>query len=392
MPDGHVLRLVHVYAHPQANWHYVTEGLSPAGYELSWRAPRVGPAPPMAPVELLRRLADDIVVYRREVRALDSLLLDPPLKPGSPITAVALVTDPGLPPWRSTRGVVEFLQCVGITAQEAAACARLSTEAILEPLRALDPLLITREERAQICPTREGPSLTEGMSCPALTWRMQGARVEVSIETRRDRFAEALLHRLRKGLSFSIRGPERMLILTPGPGSPREEGERLLVPVDADALAALERSAAQLDTLVVGAARLRFFDDPALPPAPLSPLGERHRVAPEQLPEMRPHEANRLANEAFHAGDFERVLALMPVARADGDHGLLAELLHIDTLRRMGRTEPARELFWATADAWLAGERRQVWNTQWRRLAKLGTKLRVDSRDPRLTRIRDLGR
>ena len=109
------------------------------------------------------------------------------------------------------------------------------------------------------------------------------------------------------------------------------------------------------------------------------------RVEPD-VAAMAPHQAHLQAKAAFNAGRYAEVVALMPRATLDGDHGVLAELLHIDALRRLNKREEARSLWGRTADAWLAGERR-VWDTQWRRLRELGRKLTLDEADPRLAEI-----
>ncbi|MBX3247495.1 MAG: hypothetical protein KF901_09965 [Myxococcales bacterium] len=104
------------------------------------------------------------------------------------------------------------------------------------------------------------------------------------------------------------------------------------------------------------------------------------------LDELDPSTAHRLAKAAFDDERFEDVLVLIPLAVQDGDHGLLAQLLRIDTLRALGRTDEARAAWNETADEWLEGQRR-VWDTQWDRLAALHEDLGMGP-DDRIERVR----
>ncbi len=61
-------------------------------------------------------------------------------------------------------------------------------------------------------------------------------------------------------------------------------------------------------------------------------------------------------------------------------------------MARWHRLGATRAQLWRTANAWLAGERPKVWNTQWARLIELAKKLKLDLDDPRLVRARTLAR
>ncbi len=102
---------------------------------------------------------------------------------------------------------------------------------------------------------------------------------------------------------------------------------------------------------------------------------------------MPPFVARRRADEAFARGDYLEALQLMPKAIDDGDHGVLAQLLRLETLRRLGRREEARALWSSVADEWLRGDRR-AWDTQWRRLLELHRRLALPGDDARLAEIK----
>jgi hypothetical protein len=110
-------------------------------------------------------------------------------------------------------------------------------------------------------------------------------------------------------------------------------------------------------------------------------------AAPSELP-VSPTRARMKAQEAFAKGDYATALRYLPQAANDGDHGLLARLMHIDTLRRVQRHDDARTLWSQTAEEWLTGTRR-VWDTQWRELLALHKVLKMPADDPRLARIRE---
>jgi hypothetical protein len=98
------------------------------------------------------------------------------------------------------------------------------------------------------------------------------------------------------------------------------------------------------------------------------------------LAQIAPYEARRRAEEAFTAGKYEEALAYLPRAKADGSHGLLAEVRHVDVLRALAREGEARELVAHLAADWLSG-RRPVWDTQWQQLHAHAVDLRAVSPD-----------
>ena len=140
---------VRIYA-PGAppHWHSVTVGLADLGFELSLRLSRSGDDSPEWTVDLLANLGAYVFRTGHEFAAGHHIDLRGPIKLDDPteITAAAVVTDPGLPAWQG----IEFLQLVGLTADELELCRSWRTEAVIDLLAAHDPLLITRLDRKSI--------------------------------------------------------------------------------------------------------------------------------------------------------------------------------------------------------------------------------------------------
>jgi len=103
---------------------------------------------------------------------------------------------------------------------------------------------------------------------------------------------------------------------------------------------------------------------------------------PVSVETLAPWEARSRAAAALAEQRYSDALRLWPIAVRDGDHGLLAELDWIETLRRAGDREAAIARWQLTADRWLSGER-AVWDTQWTRLLKLHSTLKLDDADRR---------
>jgi hypothetical protein len=130
------------------HWHLVTVGLADLGFELTLRLGRTDDHPPHWAVDLLANLGAYVLRTGHEFAAGHHIDLRGPIKLDDPteITAAAIVTDAGLEAWRG----VEFLQVVGLTADELELCRSWRTEAVIELLAANDPLLITRLERRSL--------------------------------------------------------------------------------------------------------------------------------------------------------------------------------------------------------------------------------------------------
>ena len=106
---------------------------------------------------------------------------------------------------------------------------------------------------------------------------------------------------------------------------------------------------------------------------------------------MAPATAQLKAKTLLNEGKLKEALLYFPAASAGGEHGLLARLDHIETLRRLSKTEEARALWNVTADEWIGGSKR-IWNTQWKTLLALHKKLRLPDTDPRLASMREKAR
>ncbi len=146
------------------HWHVVTYGLSELeskqsddpeqsgwGFELTMRAPDTGEEPSWV-VDLLTNLAAYVGTHGRPFAAGDHLDLRGPIKlrSDSRLTAAAVVADPGLEALDGPFGRVEFLQVVGLTADELEACRAWDTDGVMGLLGADDQWLTTRLERASV--------------------------------------------------------------------------------------------------------------------------------------------------------------------------------------------------------------------------------------------------
>jgi suppressor of fused len=130
------------------HWHCVTVGLADLGFELTLRLGRNDNDLPYWTVDLLANLGAYVFRTGHQFAAGHHIDLRGPIKLDDPteITAAAIVTDPGLSGWRG----VEFLQVVGLTADELELCRSWRTEAVIELLAANDALLVTRLERRSL--------------------------------------------------------------------------------------------------------------------------------------------------------------------------------------------------------------------------------------------------
>lgn len=372
LPEG---RRIHAYAHRAGHHHLVTDGR--ARHELSLRVD--GPS-----------LATGVLVLRHLLLALDDRALAPlhtvVLPPLGATTlgtttldGVLLVTDPELGS--------SVLQAVGLSASELQRAALSSSEPLRAALASRDPLLVTRaRDDAPLEVSMGEPSESEGREVPTLEVDEAGTRIDIGPTRLRATLGAHLRARLGHGRAMRLGGPRWVVHLERAEVSGVERRQSTLrVGVDASAIEQLALDGG-VGPLTVGPVTLHFRDEPSIE------LGPAPSPRPEETEALRPFEARRLADEAAAAQRLEDALALIPIAVRDGAHGLLAELLHIDVLRRLGRAAEARAQLWRTADAWLGGERDQVWNTQWRRLLELAKKLKLDLADPRLVRARELAR
>jgi hypothetical protein len=392
MPPGEALEAVHIYAHPVGYFHYVTSGLSTSlgSIELTLRIPTES-SPPAWPIDVLRRVASQFVQQRSVVSPGDTATYEPAILPGTAFAGLAFLRDDQLGTLVVEGEPITLLTCVPLTANEARACIRSSTYDVVARLAALDARLLAspRPELSGL-DAASAVSSSDGHGVAGLRWvAAPDGSYDVFVDPSRQRavFFEHLLARWDMGALFTVWGPERTLVFEPKQASTLEAtDDRLWVTLGPEARAALTASLAGTGPLVCGPCRLHFVDEVA------QPIATRSRGASEpDLGAMAPHEARRLADQAFRDKKYDRVLQLIPRAIEDGAHGLLAQLLHIDTLRAAGRRDEAQKVLFSVADQWLSGAR-PVWNTQWKRLLELARKLRVSPDDPRLAQIADNAR
>jgi suppressor of fused-like protein len=196
---------LHAVGEPET-WHLVTRGLTELeaksspnldqsgwGFELTLRLEGGvdgGEAEPEWAVGLLTNLAAYVWTSQNPFAAGHHLDLGGPmrLKTSTEITAAAVVLDPALGAITTDFGRVEFLQVVGLTADELELCRSWSTEGVIGLLAAEDPFLVTRLGRRSLLADsaraaeitrlvgQDGSSLTE-LRVATLRWsRQRGSR------------------------------------------------------------------------------------------------------------------------------------------------------------------------------------------------------------------------
>jgi hypothetical protein len=119
----------------------------------------------------------------------------------------------------------------------------------------------------------------------------------------------------------------------------------------------------------------RAPSDPARDLAAILASAPAERSSARPIPK-NPALAVAFAQTELAEGRFGSALAAAELGVADRSHGILAELVRIQALRSLGRRDDAVKAWTATAESWLAGERK-VWNTQWASLAKLHAKMKL---------------
>lgn len=141
------------------HWHLVTYGFSELydkewedqtrsgfGFELTMRLVRENDDPPIWAVGLLQKIAAYVLKSGRSFAAAHKMRVGGPIKhdAATDLTALLFVEDPQAPPIDTPNGRLEFLQIVGITADEAE---RGLTEeghhALMRGLGTASPLFIT---------------------------------------------------------------------------------------------------------------------------------------------------------------------------------------------------------------------------------------------------------
>jgi hypothetical protein len=258
---------------PPPHWHLVTYGLSELfakesadpevsgwGFELTIRVP-TGGGPTEAPAwasDLLTNLAAYVWASGHDFAYGDHLDLGGPILIGSTsaVTAAAIAEDPALGAMTGPFGRVQFLQVVGLTADELELCRAWHTEAVLDLLAGGDPLLITdpgrpsllddpaARERAEAGIAAEGSSLDE-LRVGRLRWRVRGRRIRRVVVEMGSGAATALGPALRRklnhsGAAFAVVGDSgRVTFRVAGEPTWRDGPDEIIVEVPLDTVDAL---------------------------------------------------------------------------------------------------------------------------------------------------------
>jgi cell wall assembly regulator SMI1 len=189
-PEDSPVRWVEAWpAESPPHWHLVTFGLTDLevselpsrmsgwGQELTVRVARgAEPTPPEWAVELLHELAR---MVRRFRQGFEEEMVDIDTDAGG-MHAVVMTQDPTLSPLRTGNGSVAFMQAVGLAEEEL----DLEPEEVLDALKAVDPLLLTRPGRrprqARLPPP--APERRAGESEAVWAWR----RIEWWLEAQQE--------------------------------------------------------------------------------------------------------------------------------------------------------------------------------------------------------------
>jgi len=151
------------------HWHYISYGLSELyvpgpdddpefsgwGFELTMRAPGTEPEAPSWPFTMINEMAKHVNGNRVLLQPGDRIDLQVPVTgfpnvpdaPQTALTVFAVATDQDLGVIETPNGRVEFLQLVGVTADEKSQMLASSTAEVLEQLAQLNPSLINEPDR-----------------------------------------------------------------------------------------------------------------------------------------------------------------------------------------------------------------------------------------------------
>lgn len=212
------------------HWHLVTLGLSELdakesddpgvsgwGFELTFRL-RAADEPLWA-VELLANLAAYVWTTGHPFAPGHHLDLGGPIRLGhdTAVTAAVVVRDPGLPAvLDGPFGGVEFLQILGLTADELEACRDVGTEAVVEVLARGNPLLVTELDRGSGLTGLSPPRIrrpADALQVGTLRWSRRAGRLTVELGAGA---AAAVGPALRRSTRLAVRGDAGEVVFEPG--------------------------------------------------------------------------------------------------------------------------------------------------------------------------------
>ncbi len=274
---------------PTPHFHVVTYGftelfdkdsddldVSGYGFELSLRIARCAgdDLEPTWAIELVRSLAGYVFATGNRFAIGHSLAPRTPLAPGheTAIAALAFADDPELGDIQSDHGRAEFLEVVGITADEHALVQDWSTESLVELLAARSPLLVTDLARRSIL---DDPHVAaeihrrvrlEGSSeavafAPDLEAVVDGDTVCLVLAASfANVLARAMRGRLRHGRTYELRGRAWNVVLEPsdvlGYHADEDDARTVILTITPDVASELE---ATLDEPELGRHQLRSW-------------------------------------------------------------------------------------------------------------------------------------
>lgn len=220
------------------HWHLVTYGLTELhakessdryssgwGFELTFRL--ASDEPPLWAVDLLASLAAYVWSSRHPFAEGHLTDFRGPIRLGSStaVTAAVMVEDPGLGRLDGPFGAVEFLQLVGLTADELELCRAWNVDGVRELLARDSPLLVTALDRPSVADDpryqaeieerarREGSSLHELRIGSLRLRRRRGGGADVQLGAGAAAALGPALRRelLAEGASFTVVGDDAEL-------------------------------------------------------------------------------------------------------------------------------------------------------------------------------------
>lgn len=263
------LRGISIYTvdEPRPHWHYVGFGMSELfgknpegnpdysgfGFELTLRlTPRPDEdisAPPQWPLRLLQNLGRYVFETGNLFAASHHLDLNGPMdgSDDTELVAVALATDPTLGTAETANGKVEFLQLVGLTADELDTIKDWNTEGVLAMLAGDNPLLVTDLLRRSLLSKpaialkikarieAEGSSYG-GLFASVVEWGEYDGGMLIRLEARVVQDLGRLLRgRIPYDRVFDVEGEAMQVVFVPGDDADLEpDGHRLLFTLTPD--------------------------------------------------------------------------------------------------------------------------------------------------------------